>query len=326
MLVSANIFQPLISVFASVIVFFHKNVGISWGWSIILLTICVRLVLVPLAIKQYHSMRRLQQHQPELKALQARYKDDRERQQQELMKFYKENNVNPFASCLPMLLQLPVFISLFYMLKKNLREDICPTIQANFRSAYAKSDILHNHVTSAVAKAAAAGQTTACGKVPGAGFLFIHDITNTATGLTLVVLLVLYVGTQMVSTLIMAGPTMDKNQQRMMMLMPVLFVLFIIRFPSGLIVYWITTNAWTMFQQFTLKMIMGGAVLPVGNVAVATEELKEEEQNLSSRLRRLARPSSNSQQPPASQNGRTGRTGAPPPSPRKKKKRSGRRR
>jgi len=131
MLVAANIFQPLIDVFESVLKFFHGG-GISWGWSIVLLTVCVRAVLVPLTLRQLRSMQKLQQLSPQLKALQAKYKEDKQRQQQEIMKFYKENNVNPLASCLPLLLQLPVFIGLFYTLRKNLRPDICPGVQHAF--------------------------------------------------------------------------------------------------------------------------------------------------------------------------------------------------
>src|ERR1700760_1770990 len=170
MFISANIFQPLIDVFQAVLKFFHDSIGVSWGWSIVLLTICVRLVLVPLAVKQLSSMRKMQHLQPQLKALQNKYKDDKQRQQQEVMSFYKENEVNPLASCLPMVLQLPVFISLFYMLRESLRKDICPAIQRHFQAHYATV----NHVSAHVA----AGQTTQCGHVPGAGFLFINDITN----------------------------------------------------------------------------------------------------------------------------------------------------
>ena len=259
MLVTANIFQPLISVFESVIKFFHDSGGISWGWSIVLLTVCVRLVLVPLTIKQFGSMRKMQHLQPQMKAIQQKYKQDKQRQQQEMMKFYKDNEVNPLASCLPLVAQLPVFISLFYMLRKNLRTDICPTIQKHFVANYPKTYLAHNPgATLKAAKAAAVGQTTQCGPhAPGAGFLFIHDITNTASGLTLVVLLVLYVGTQLASTMLMSAPTMDASQRRLMMFMPLIFVVFIIRFPAGLIVYWITTNAWTMGQQYTLKRLAG---------------------------------------------------------------------
>src|SRR5438309_8582908 len=114
LLLPANIFQPLIDVFETILKAIHNVIGGSWGWSIVLLTILIRALLVPLTLKQFHSMQALQRLQPELKALQAKYKDDKQRQQQELMKFYKENKVNPLGSCLPLVAQLPVFISLFY--------------------------------------------------------------------------------------------------------------------------------------------------------------------------------------------------------------------
>ena len=133
MLVAANIFQPLITVFEAVLKFFHNNVGVGWGLSIVLLTILIRVILLPLTLKQFHSMQSLQRLQPELKAIQNKYKEDKQRQQQELMKFYKENNVNPLASCLPLVAQLPVFISLFYMLRADLRKNICPGVQKTFR-------------------------------------------------------------------------------------------------------------------------------------------------------------------------------------------------
>src|SRR5271167_3072610 len=153
MLLYANIFQPLIDVFQAVLKFFHNSWGVPWGWAIVLLTVVIRALMLPLTVKQFHSMQRLQAHMPELKAIQAKYKDDKQRQQQEVMKFYKENNVNPFASCLPLVAQLPVFISLFYMLRKDLRGNICAGIQKTFQEHYAA---LH-HITAT----AAAGQTTA---------------------------------------------------------------------------------------------------------------------------------------------------------------------
>jgi YidC/Oxa1 family membrane protein insertase len=179
MLVTANIFQPLIDVFESVLKFFHNNLGVSWGLSIVLMTVVIRAVLLPLTVKQFHSMQRLQRHMPELKQIQAKYKEDKQRQQQEVMKFYKENNVNPLGSCLPLAAQLPVFISLFYMLRQDLRKNICPDVQAAYQAAH--------HV--------AVSHTVPCGPGNGANFLFISDLTNKATGITLLVLIVLYVGT-----------------------------------------------------------------------------------------------------------------------------------
>ena len=185
----ANPVQPLIDVFDHVLVFFHDTVGFSWGFSIIALTIVVRAALIPLTLKQFKSMQALQRLSPEIKSLQAKYKDDRQRLNQEMMKFYQENKVNPFGSCLPLVLQLPVFFSLFYMLRKDLKLDICPGIVK-----YAAQ-----HGTSVT--------NVACNQVdPGsAKFLFIPDLTAHATGWVLAVLLVLYVGSQLLSSVLDVG-------------------------------------------------------------------------------------------------------------------------
>jgi YidC/Oxa1 family membrane protein insertase len=238
MLPLANIFQPLIDVFKPVLVFFHDSVGLGWGWAIVALTICVRALLLPLAIKQYRSMKALQEIAPELKKVQERYKDDKQRQQQEVMKFYQENKVNPLASCLPLVLQLPVFLSLYYMLRTDLKHEIC-----------------------GIPLADAANQV--CEKVaPGsAQFLFIPDLTDKATGGVLVVLIVLYVSSQLLSSILMPA-TVDKTQRMIFMALPFIFVPFIIRFPAGLIVYWITTNLWTVGQQTALRKILGAPKPP----------------------------------------------------------------
>src|SRR5205809_4984814 len=96
--------------------------------SIIALTVVVRAALIPLTLKQFKSMQALQRLQPEIKELQAKYKDDKQRLNQEMMKFYQENKVNPLGSCLPLVAQMPVFIALFYMLRTDLKHDICPRI------------------------------------------------------------------------------------------------------------------------------------------------------------------------------------------------------
>jgi YidC/Oxa1 family membrane protein insertase len=133
-------------------------------------------------------MQSLQRIAPHLKVLQEKYKDDKQRLQQETMKFYQEHKVNPFASCLPLVAQLPVFLSLFYMLRHDLRLDICPNINPPGTT-----------------------NPVPCGETPASQFWFIPDITNKATGTTLVILLVLYVGSQLVSSLLMMTATADKN-------------------------------------------------------------------------------------------------------------------
>ncbi len=232
----ANIFQPLIDVFEELLKGIH-SLGFSWGWSIVGMTVVVRFALLPLAIRQYKSMRAMQRLAPQIKALRDKHGKDRDRLNQETMKLYQEHRVNPFGACLPLVFQLPVFVSLFYMLRKDLRLDICPTL-ANGQ-VNPPSDPMP------------------CGNIPDAQFLGIPDITNKAVGTTLVILLILYVGTQLVSTIVMAMPNADRNQRLLMMALPFVFIPFIIGFPAGLLVYWITTNLWTLVQQFTIRETLG---------------------------------------------------------------------
>jgi YidC/Oxa1 family membrane protein insertase len=306
----------------------------------VLLTICVRACLVPLTMKQMGSMARMQKLQPELKAIQSKYKEDKQRQQQEMMKFYKENNVNPLSSCLPLVAQLPVFVSLYYMLRQSLRTDICPAVQKAYQQQYA----LHHHISAS----AASGQTVACGS-HGAGFLFIGDLTNKATGVTLIVLILLYVGTQLGSSLMMSSATMDRTQRQIMLFMPLIFVLFVIQFPAGVLVYWITTNLWTIGQQYIIKRRIGPTqAAPAGAAAAVPGSVSR---TTGGQSKPAPRPQAQEAEPskggsngdPAGGLGRligkakppaqkervaTGAraSGPPPKSPRKKKKRSGRRR
>ena len=322
LLVTANIFQPLIDVFQSVLQFFHNSIGIPWGWAIVLLTICVRALLVPLTVRQIRSMARMQQLAPEMKLIQAKYKEDKQRQQQEMMKFYKENNVNPLASCLPLAAQLPVFISLYYMLRQSLRVDICPLWQR-----------ANNHGILSTA------HTVPCGVHGESSFLFIGDITDKATGATLVVLIILYVGTQLGSSLMMSGAMTDRTQRQIMLFMPLLFVIFVIRFPAGVLVYWITTNLWTIGQQYVVKRRIGpvrpatpgGAPPPTGGGGSSRPGGGGPPKSgpngsggsgggLGGLIRKPKAPE------PEKEPVAAGPRAAPPKPPRKKKKRSGRRR
>jgi YidC/Oxa1 family membrane protein insertase len=238
----ANILQPLINLANGVLNFFHDNVGLSWGMSIIALTVFVRALLIPLTYKQLKGMRALQALQPQIKEIQAKYKNDKQRMQQEMMRFYQENKVNPFASCIPLVAQLPVFITLFYVLRHELPPDMgCP----------------------------AAGHCAAY----GAEFLFIHDLTAKATGGELIALLILYVGTQLISGMVMAV-TADKSQRMMMFVLPLIFVPFIISFPAGLILYWITTNFWTIGQQFVIQKVVPPPVVATPDGAAAIQASK----------------------------------------------------
>ena len=172
------------------------------------LTIIVRMLLVPLTVRQIHSMQNLQMHAPEMKAIQQKYKADRKRQNEELMKFYRENNINPAASCLPLVAQIPVFISLFFVLRDF------------------ENELLKHH--------GGAG-------LEWLGLVNITEDTITGWG---PVLLVVYVISQLTSTYLMSQQ-MQKAQRILMLVLPIVFIPFILSFPSGLMIYWLTTNLWT---------------------------------------------------------------------------------
>ena len=129
-MIVGGILSPLENVLTEVLTWLHETGGLTWAWSIVALTVIVRMLLVPVAIRQIHSMQSLQIHAPEMKAIQQRYKSDRQKQSEELMKFYKENKINPYASCLPIVFQIPIFIALFFVLR-DFEKEIFPKFPAS---------------------------------------------------------------------------------------------------------------------------------------------------------------------------------------------------
>jgi YidC/Oxa1 family membrane protein insertase len=216
------IISQLETVMRHVLNWFHYNVGLTWAWSIVAITVAVRMLLVPVTIRQIHSMQNLQRFAPQMKEIQKKYKHDKQKQNEELMKFYRENHINPAASCLPMLLQLPVFIALYYTLK-------------------------HEHFP------------------PGSDLSWLHFIHDISAGTTAqwggYVLLVVYVASQMASSFFMMA-TVDKTQRILFMLMPLVFVFIIARFPAGLVLYWVTTNLWTVGQGLITRRLVGRTPAP----------------------------------------------------------------
>jgi len=237
------LFGGLENVMKHVLNFFHGSLGLAWAWAIVATTVVVRIILVPLVIRQLHSMQSLQQHAPEMKRIQQKYKHDKPKQNEELMKFYRENKINPAASCLPMLLQIPVFLSLYYTLRHFDKNFLCTTPPAANAS-----------------KAALAHWQSHCDAiVQHADLSFLHFIPSIADKTTAhwggYVLLVIYVASQMASGLFMA-PTAQKSQRIIFIFMPLLFVFVIARFPAGLVLYWVTTNLWTVGQGLITRQLV----------------------------------------------------------------------
>jgi YidC/Oxa1 family membrane protein insertase len=215
--------EPLEHFFRHILDGLH-HIGLPWAWAIVALTVIVRMILVPLTVKQIHSMQNMQRHAPQMKELQKKYKGDRQKLNEELMKFYRENNINPAASCLPLAAQIPVFIGLYYTLRT-------------------------------FAKHPPPGDLSWLGFVPDIS----KHVTSHWSGY---VLLAIYVASQLASTYFMSG-TMQQSQRVLMYILPFAFIFVIARFPTGLVLYWMTTNLWTVGQGLiTRRLIPKTPVMP----------------------------------------------------------------
>jgi YidC/Oxa1 family membrane protein insertase len=211
-----NLLSPLSDFFFRILEFIH-GWGISWSWSIVVLTIIVRIILIPLTWRQIKSMRAMQALAPEIKALQEKYKDNKQLLNQKTMEFYQENKVSPFGSCLPLLLQMPVFFGLYYMLRE----------QGQPGGAFAFPN-------------------------PTVSWLWIQDITKFD-----IILMFLYIGSQFVASWQTArkGAGQQKMIAYMMPIMVGIFM-FIGKWPAGLFIYWFTSNVWTIAQQYVAERMM----------------------------------------------------------------------
>jgi YidC/Oxa1 family membrane protein insertase len=221
-----GVLSPIEDILTDVLIWLHDTVGFSWAWSIVALTVIVRVLLVPVALRQIHSMQSLQMHAPEMKAIQQRYKNDRQRQSEELMKFYRENKINPYAACLPIVFQIPIFIALFFVLR-DFEDEIFPRFPS---STLEWLDLVN-----------------------------ITEPTREGWG---PVLLVVYVASQLTSTWLMSTQMQSTAQRVMIMVLPVVFIPFILGFPSGLMIYWLTTNLWTTGQGIVTRRLMPKPVTP----------------------------------------------------------------
>jgi len=206
----------------AIIKFFQEDVGLSWGWAIIALTFTVRLAVVPLSLRGIRSMRRMQLVAPQLKDIQEKYKDDRERQQREMLSLYKENGVNPLSSCLPFILQIPFFIAIYQLL----------------RSSGFVSDVMDSGASQS--------------------FYFIDSIIEKPQGAETVILIVLFISTTVLTFLYTTATTSTATgaQKYIFLAFPVLFAPLIASQPAGLGLYWIATNVWSLGQQVIVQRLI----------------------------------------------------------------------
>jgi len=248
-----SILNPLYNLVSGIIVLFHnllsplfgKDSGVTWSLSIMGLVVIIRIVLIPLFVKQIKSQRALTALQPQMKEIQKKYKDDRQKQSEEMMKLYKTHKTNPLASCFPILAQAPIFFALFTVLN-GIAAKTDAGVSAPIARGFLKGDYL-----------ASAAQAEFFGAKISETFLGSDDIKVKLVTVFLIFLMSATTFTTQRQLMTKGMPKMDSSnnmmlqQQKIMLyLFPVIFAISGVNFPVGVLIYWSTTNFWTWGQQY----------------------------------------------------------------------------
>ncbi|WUH99360.1 membrane protein insertase YidC [Spirillospora sp. NBC_00431] len=239
----------LYEIVAQLIVWIHtglstvvpKDSGWAWGGSIILLTVLLRVILVPLFVKQIHASRKMQELNPKVQALRKKYKNDKQKLNQEVMKLYQENGANPLSGCLPLLVQMPIFIGLFQTLKKVSDADRGESVfsmSSDLVASAQKASIFGAHIPDTFLNAWGSDPKSWTAIVVTGIAVVISSCTTFFT----------------VRASMKRQPVTDDSNpmmqaQKMMVFLAPLFGLFGLGFPLGVLMYWVTSNSWTLAQQ-----------------------------------------------------------------------------
>jgi YidC/Oxa1 family membrane protein insertase len=211
-----RLFDPIVNVLGQVLLYFHETIGAPWWLSIAMLTVVVRTLLFPLTVKQVRSMRAMQDLRPEMERIRAQYRDNRQKQQEEMMKLYQERKVNPLGGCLPILVQMPIFIGIFYVIREfGGIPDYRPPQYPSFQEG---------------------------------GLFWFQDLSQMDPYFVLPVLSAL----TMLAAMEITSKNIDPQQRWLMRLLPIGITVFLWSFPAGLFVYWITSNLVTLAQNYVI--------------------------------------------------------------------------
>ncbi len=211
-----NLFSPIVNVLGAVLLYFHQNLGAPWWLSIVLLTVIVRSLLFPLTVKQVRSMRAMQDLKPHMDRVRAQFKDNPQRQREEMAKLYQDQGVNPLGGCLPILVQMPVFIGIFYVIRK-------------FGGTPGRTPPEYESFTQG-------------------GILWFQDLAHADPYYILPIISAI---TMLAATEI-TSKNLDPQQRWLMRLLPIGFTVFLLNFPAGLFMYWITSNVMTLIQNYAI--------------------------------------------------------------------------
>ena len=248
-----SILNPLYSIVSGVMVAIHqavapifgKDSGVTWTLSIIGLVILIRIILIPLFVKQIKSQRAMTALQPHMKEIQKKFKDDRQKQSEEMMKLYKEHKTNPLASCFPIIAQAPIFFALFTVLN-GIAAKTDEGVAAPIGSGFLIGELLDS-----------AAQATFFGAKISQSFLGTTDLNVRIVTVILIIFMSATTFTTQRQLMVKGMPKMDASnnmmlQQQKIMLyaFPVIFAVSGVNFPVGVLIYWSTTNLWTWGQQY----------------------------------------------------------------------------
>jgi len=264
-LAAGSIFDPVYNFFGAILAFFYGIIP-NLGVSIILLTVLVMLVMFPLTAKQAKSMMAMQRAQPEIKKLQAKYKNDRAKLNEEMMKFYQENKINPLAGCLPLLVQMPVFLALFRVMRDP------------YKHIPKSSDLYAAFCTGPQGKLHTVDCNVPGLKLPNPQYFLGMDLSQHATAVTggfldalpyfILVGLVVITGFLQARQSRRNAPNMNSQMAIVTSVLPVAFGLFSLQFPAGLVLYFLVSNLWRLGQQ---EIIMHKITRP-GQAAIAASQ------------------------------------------------------
>lgn len=237
-----SLFSPVVNILGVALKYFHYDLGAPWWLSIVLMTVVVRSLLFPLTVKQVKSMRAMQDLKPEMDKIRGQYKDNRQRQQEEIMKLYQERKVNPLGGCLPILVQMPIFIGIFYVIRQfggyTAGGKTVPPTQPSFHDG---------------------------------GLLWFQDLSQMDSYFVLPVLSAL---TMLAATEI-TSKNVEPQMRWMMRILPIGVTIFLWSFPAGLFVYWITSNLVTLGQNYLIYYHGPGKKAPTTATPASSDPSKK---------------------------------------------------
>ena len=216
---------------------FGKDSGVSWSLSIMGLVVLIRIVLIPLFVKQIKSQRALTALQPHMKAIQTKYKDDRQKQSEEMMKLYKEHKTNPLASCFPILAQAPIFFALFTVLNGIAKNNPHGLLKGEYLTSIAQAKFFGASIAESFL-----GTSDSTVKIVTVVLIFVMSATTFTTQRQLMV--------KGMPKMDASNNMMLQQQKIMLYLFPLIFAISGVNFPVGVLIYWSTTNFWTWGQQY----------------------------------------------------------------------------